>query len=210
MFLENNFFLKKDSQEKKSTNGENEKKVENEDFSKKIEISLHPPKKSEKKVKTKKEKSKRVITNDTKWKFSEEDLLYENQFKILCEVQREYDSENPYQKWMVSQIKHKIYGYSFQDGNKDKFSEAEFVDLSNVLQKLVDCKMECFYCKKKVKLLYEFVREECQWTLERIDNQLGHNTNNVEIACLECNLRRRTMYHERFVFTKQFSIKKVG
>jgi hypothetical protein len=25
----------------------------------------------------------------------------------------------------------------------------------------------------------------------------------VEIACLNCNLRRRTMYHERYVFTKQ-------
>jgi hypothetical protein len=196
--------------EESGENGEIEKNEEPGENSKKIEISLHPPKKSEKKVKTKKEKSKRVITNDSKWKFSEQDLSYENQYKTLCEVQTNYNSENPVHKFMVSQIKNKIYGYSFQDGIKEKFSQAEFVDLSNVLQKLVDCKMECFYCKKKVKLLYEFVREECQWTLERIDNKMGHNTDNVEIACLECNLRRRTMYHERFVFTKQFSIKKIG
>jgi hypothetical protein len=199
---------------KNEENGENgeieKKKDESGENSKKIEISLHPPKKSEKKVKTKKEKSKRVITNDSKWKFSEQDLSYENQYKTLCEVQTNYNNENPVHKFMISQIKHKIYGYSFQDGMKEKFSQAEFVDLSNVLQKLVDCKMECFYCKKKVKLLYEFVREECQWTLERIDNKMGHNTDNVEIACLECNLKRRTMYHERFIFTKQFSIKKIG
>ena len=194
-------FLESDCQEKNNENGEN---------SKKIEISLNPPKKCEKKVKTKKEKSKRVITNDSKWKFSEEDLLYENQYKILCEIQNQYNSENQVHRFVISQIKNKIYGYSFQDETKEKFSVSEFVDLSGVLQKLVDCRMECFYCKKKVKLLYEYVREESQWTLERINNKLGHNKDNVEVACLECNLRRRTMYHERFIFTKQLSIKKIG
>lgn len=208
MSLENQkFVVKKGGSEKEEYSETTNEICEN---SKKIEISLDPPKKSEKKVKTKKEKSKRVITNDSKWNFSEEDLLYENQYNILCEIQREYNSENRFHKFMVSQIKHKIYGYSFQDETKEKYSESDFVDLSGVLQKLVDCKMECFYCRKKVKLLYEYVREESQWTLERIDNKLGHNKDNVEVACLECNLKRRTMYHERFIFTKQFSIKKIG
>ena len=50
-----------------------------------------------------------------------------------------------------------------------------------------------------------------QWTLERIDNGMGHNKDNVEIACLLCNLRRRTMYHERYVFTKQMmNVVKIG
>jgi hypothetical protein len=197
-------------QEKKSENGQNEENEKTDGFLKKVEFSLFPPNKTSKKVKEKKEKSKRVITNHSKWRFSEEELRHENQYKTLCEIQREYDPANSNHRFMVSQIKNKIYGYSFQDGTKEKFSETEFVDLSGVLQKLVDCKMECFYCMKKVKLLYEFVREESQWTLERIDNNLGHNTNNVEIACLECNLKRRTMYHERYLFTKQFSIKKIG
>lgn len=208
MFAEKEILcVKRENSEEKRESFENEKTCEN---SKKIEISLKSPKKSEKKVKTKKEKSKRVITTDSKWKFSEEDLVYENQYKVLCELQREYNAENPVHKFMVSQIKHKMYGYSFQDGIKEKYCESSFVDLSGILQKLVDSKMECFYCRKKVKLLYEYVREETQWTLERIDNTQGHNKDNVEIACLECNLRRRTMYHERFVFTKQFSIKKIG
>jgi len=59
-----------------------------------------------------------------------------------------------------------------------------------------------------VHILYENVREPLQWTLERIDNDFGHNKNNVEIACLNCNLRRRTMYHERYLFTKELSIVK--
>ena len=60
-----------------------------------------------------------------------------------------------------------------------------------------------------VNVLYKNVREPLQWTLERIDNDYGHNHDNVTIACLECNLRRRTMYHERYVFTKQLVIKKI-
>lgn len=207
-------FQDKDFQENIFENGENGKNEKNDqkidENSKKVEFSLQPPKKSEKKVKEKNEKSKRVITNHSKWRFSEEELRHENQYAVLCEIQRDYNPENSTHKFIVSQIKNKIYGYSFQDGAKEKYCDTEFIDLSNVLQKLVDCNMECFYCKKKVKILYEFVREESQWTLERIDNKFGHNTSNVEIACLQCNLKRRTMYHERYLFTKQFSIKKIG
>lgn len=45
-----------------------------------------------------------------------------------------------------------------------------------------------------------------QWTLDRIDNDIGHYSDNVVIACLSCNLHRKTMYHERFLFTKQLNI----
>jgi hypothetical protein len=70
--------------------------------------------------------------------------------------------------------------------------------------------MKCYYCKESVVLLYEYVRDPKQWTLERIDNSRGHNKDNVEIACLQCNLRRRCMYHERYLFTKQMNIVKRG
>ena len=85
----------------------------------------------------------------------------------------------------------------------------EFIDISFVISKLIECPT-CYYCKDNVQLIYEFVREPKQWTLDRIDNSHGHNRNNVEISCLRCNLRRRIMHHERFVFTKQLVIKKSG
>ena len=72
----------------------------------------------------------------------------------------------------------------------------------------MDCKNKCYYCKENVNVLYEIVREPKQWTLERLDNSFGHNHDNVVIACLNCNVRRRTMYHERYVFTKQLNIVK--
>ena len=66
--------------------------------------------------------------------------------------------------------------------------------------------MKCFYCQKLVYVLYDNVREPRQWTLERIDNKFGHNMDNVVISCLSCNLKRRCIYHERFLFTKQLNI----
>ena len=65
--------------------------------------------------------------------------------------------------------------------------------------------MICYYCKERVQIMYEFVREPKQWTLERLDNDFGHNRNNVAIACLHCNLRRRTMAKERYLQTKEMT-----
>lgn len=154
----------------------------------------------------KKEKTKRIITNNHSFLSLKEDLSFETQFRVLNEVITQYNYKDSYHRLFISQIKAKIYGYSYQDEAKNKLAKESFIDISNVLQKLLDCKMECYYCKKKVKILYEFVREDIQWTLERIDNKEGHNTKNVEIACLSCNLRRKTMYHERYIFTKQLNI----
>ena len=47
-----------------------------------------------------------------------------------------------------------------------------------------------------------------QWSLDRIDNNIGHNVGNLVIACLECNLKRRRRTDEKFLFTKQLNIVK--
>ena len=86
---------------------------------------------------------------------------------------------------------------------KKIFDSEKFVDISGVFQKLLDSHLHCFYCKNPILLIYEFVREPKQWTLERINNQYGHNTDNIEIACLSCNIRRRTMHYERYIQTKE-------
>ena len=101
------------------------------------------------------------------------------------------------------QVCAKISGYKCQDVKKGLYNESKFVRFDDVIALMNSRKMACFYCKKQALLFYEYSRDSEQWTLERIDNKHGHNTDNVEIACLNCNLRRRTMYHERYVFTKQ-------
>ena len=101
------------------------------------------------------------------------------------------------------QIQQKIRGYKSQDLEKKLYLEDQFVDLSYVFHLLTESKLQCVYCHEPTMVLYEHVREPKQWTLERIDNSLGHVVGNVQIACLICNLRRRTMYQERYILTKQ-------
>ena len=55
-------------------------------------------------------------------------------------------------------------------------------------------------------ILYEFVRENSQWSLDRIDNDIGHNNDNVLISCLECNLKRRKQNKDKFLYTKNLKI----
>jgi hypothetical protein len=158
------------------------------------QILLAPSSFSTPKKIVEKEKQKRQITTTNKWQFTDFELNRENQYTILFEP-----SKIPF---IHQQIKNKLSSYRCQDIEKKLLDTDLFVDLSGVLQKMEDCHLKCFYCKECVFLLYENVREPKQWTLERIDNAFGHNTNNVEIACLSCNLRRRTMACERYIITK--------
>ena len=78
-----------------------------------------------------------------------------------------------------------------------------------ILEKNQKSQGKCFYCQINVQVIYDHVREPKQWTIERIDNSIGHNKGNVEISCLNCNLRRRTMHYERYLKTKQLTIHKM-
>jgi len=64
----------------------------------------------------------------------------------------------------------------------------------------------CYYCKHQMFILYEVSREMKQWTIDRIDNDKGHNNDNYHLACLECNLKRRRQTDDKFLFTKQLKI----
>jgi hypothetical protein len=171
-----------------------------------------------------KEKAKRVITQTEKWKnMTIHDLEPREQFILIKEIHENkmYEDSSPspagtlaklpekHHKMILQQIQQKIYGYKIQDMQKNLFSEDEFVDIQTIIEKMIECNNQCFYCKTMVHVLYEYVREPKQWTVERIDNKFGHNKNNISIACLNCNLHRRTMYHERYLFTKQLVIQKI-
>ena len=149
----------------------------------------------------------REITKTNIWvkRISKEDMTTGAQLALL---DNSFNTANEKQVFVYSQIKQKIRGYKRQDDVKNKWSAEEFVDLSFVLQLLVQSNLQCFYCKENVFLLYENVRDPKQWTLERVYNTRGHNKDNVEVSCLSCNIKRRTMFHEKFRFTKQIVFQK--
>jgi hypothetical protein len=193
-----------------------EQKEENKEETKKIVLLENVKEKDEKNktknINTTKEKTKRVIVET--WNFTKNDLDFENIIQVLNMIQKKEFENTQYKniyKCIIQQLNQKINGYKSQDIAKNLLDLEKIVDLETVLQLLLQCNLECFYCKNKVKVLYEHVREPSQWTLDRIDNDYGHNKGNLEIACLSCNVRRRTMYADRYVFTKQLKlIKKEG
>jgi len=143
-------------------------------------------------------KEKTIRKTMEEWKFDSKYLERENQLECLI-----VGDGNNIRAELRRQVCAKISGYKSQDMKKGIYDDAKFVRFDDVVALMAGRKMSCFYCKKQALLFYEYSRDCDQWTLERIDNARGHNVDNVEIACLNCNLRRRTMYHERYVFTKQ-------
>jgi hypothetical protein len=162
-------------------------------------------------VKKEKEKKMRVETHT--WGLNNDDLSFETQLhllKILCSTNTNTNANaNTNAKhiaMITSHIKHKISSYKQQDILKGKFLVKDFVSFKEVIDLLNESNMKCHYCACETYLLYEIVRENKQWSLDRINNDIGHNRNNLLIACLECNLKRRRTNKDAFMFTKNLKI----
>jgi hypothetical protein len=111
--------------------------------------------------------------------------------------------------YMISLLNKKTTSYKQQDINKQKFDPESFITLDEVIDKLLSSNLECYYCREKTKIFYTHSRQPNQWTLERIDNSIGHTCSNTVIACLSCNLQRRDKNSNHFKFAKQLVIKKI-
>jgi hypothetical protein len=163
----------------------------------------------EKKIIEPKEKKQRVVIKEKSWVFDANHYQPENQTMILYDNSE--TTPKPYFKKLVQQIRNKIASYKTQDMEKAIYDPTKLISLEQTIEKLKHSSLKCFYCKTQVLLIYEFVREPKQWTLERLDNGEGHTDTNTVIACLSCNLRRRTMHFDRYIETKQMAnIVKVG
>lgn len=160
-----------------------------------------------KKVYEKKEKDKKKKVETNTWGLNESELLFQTQLQVLKDIHN--SSFNKLSFLVVSHIKTKISSYKHQDILKDIFLEPEFVNFDYVIDLLNSCELKCHYCSCEMYLLYEFVREMKQWSLDRIDNDVGHNKNNLVVSCLECNLKRRRTNKDAFFITKNLTITKL-
>lgn len=111
-------------------------------------------------------------------------------------------------KKLISELKKKISSYKTQDEKKDRYDPDTFIKEEELHEKLVTSKLKCYYCRNDVKVIYTVVRDDLQWTLDRIDNSIGHSSKNTVISCLKCNLDRRVTDAKKFEFTKKLRIKK--
>jgi len=130
--------------------------------------------------------------------------IYDNYDSQLTLIQKLYKGIAFYeQKYFCQALKHKLDCYKQQDIKKNYDDYNNFITLENIIEKLVTSSMLCFYCNAKTLVLFKNSREQCQWTLDRINNYDEHSNSNTIICCLKCNLQRRRKNSAKFKFSKQ-------
>ena len=112
-------------------------------------------------------------------------------------------------KFLISELKTKINSYKSQDIKKDFHELVNLITFDNVVEKLITSKLKCYYCNKNLLIFFEKVRDNDQWTLDRLNNYDEHSNANTIICCLQCNLQRRRKNSEKFKFSKQLETKQI-
>lgn len=133
-----------------------------------------------------------------KWNIDSRWFTIENQLKLLT------NDENIIQEELIR----KISSYKQQDILKKRLNKEKVINYEYIKNMLLDCNLNCYYCSQSASVLYETQRDMSQWTIDRIDNNIGHDINNVVISCLKCNLQRKSRDSDKFLQTKQMVIKR--
>jgi hypothetical protein len=158
---------------------------------------------SDKKVS--KETKRRVVSEN--WSFSLECYQHSNQLKMIRDISNNsYSYIDETTKIIIQEINKKITGYKSQDLIKKVFDTEQFLTFDSIITKMIECELRCRYCNSEMAVLYDISREMKQWSVDRINNDKGHNLDNFHLACLDCNLKRRRRTDEKFLFTKQLNI----
>ena len=142
-----------------------------------------------------------------KWTIDDAFFAHDKQMEVLRRLIAD-DPTIKERKFFIKEIKNKLDGYARQDDENGIKDLSAFISLNATIELLLVNKMRCTYCRSCCELIYRDVMAPRQWTLDRVDNDQGHNGGNVVLACLACNLQRRTMDAERFKFGKQLRIVK--
>jgi len=154
---------------------------------------------------TQEKKTNKIRVEIEKLNVLEEYFIFEKQLEILKNDLNKEEDINAL-KIMIKQIEKKICSYKQQDIDKQILNNEKLINIQYIVDKLLETEIKCYYCKCEMYILYKNVRDPKQWTVDRINNDLGHNNDNVVLACLDCNLKRRCKSADKFLFTKQLNI----
>lgn len=134
--------------------------------------------------------------------------IYSVNYDLSFQKQYLYDvyHHNKSEPHIHSELKKKFSSYIQQDKLKKRYNPELHITYDELIQKLYECNLTCYYCKTDLYILYEQRKTPNQWSLERFNNTLGHYTTNTCIACLRCNLQRRNENHIYFKDSKQLKV----
>lgn len=151
-----------------------------------------------------------IRVDASSWTFSEDVYSPENQLQVIqCIHDNSYNFIDNTSKIALQQINKKLYSYKQQDVLKHHYDTTSFIYLQHVIDTMLESELKCYYCQMSMNVLYDISRESKQWTVDRIDNNLGHNVDNYYLACLECNLKRRCRNDDKFRLYKQMRLVKL-
>lgn len=117
--------------------------------------------------------------------------------KILFSFRfREFNNEFVHQQIpetkyeLLTNWRDKFKGYIEQDRESERYNKDLFVNYMelNGLMNKQSCK--CLYC-------WETLNNNT-WSLDRIDNDYGHNVDNCVLSCIKCNVQRKDEYFKVF------------
>jgi len=136
-----------------------------------------------------------------------EDVVENNSQKekdTLCQLfMNGREISNNWSKYIYECINVKRNSYLQQDKRKERCNN---LTNDSLFESLLSSNLLCFYCLEKIKIVYTDNREMKQWTVDRINNDIGHLQDNIVITCLECNIEKCRKNHDKFLFTKQLKI----
>ena len=141
-----------------------------------------------------------------KWKLDDSYFTYNKQIQIINSLYLNQNQDQEQDILAKREISKKINGYKSQDIQKELLDLNGLISLDQTIEKLMVSKLKCFYCKENCELLYKNTLAKKQWTLDRVNNDYGHNHDNVVICCLECNIKKGEMDSDRFKQGKDIKI----
>jgi hypothetical protein len=135
----------------------------------------------------------------------------ENKERILEQRKCEHNSDKHQCKICTDPIKvtitNWIGGSREADKKHNRYDPVKFIDKCFLEGLVDDSDKKCVYCRCEMHFLE---RDKNLCTIERIDNELGHNKDNVTLACFGCNTERNNFHtFEEFISIKQLQISEV-
>ena len=118
-----------------------------------------------------------------------EKIMFQFQFK---EFNNEFINKTiPKSKYdLITNWKERFNGYKIQDIEKERYDKDKFItymEFNGLMEKQSN---KCLYC-------WECLNNET-WSLDRIDNDYGHNGDNCVLSCIDCNKQRSDEYFKVF------------